>query len=234
MNSKTEFNEKQWQYLYRAAYPDRVNRYTLEFFTDPREAAFCYNWLKRSPKLTTVQTDGDLILDSEFRKEVQKKHSELNPEEAENWEAFAFVLNAFMSIFPNPDSHWIPVNLQLFHCFNKKLLRKLFNESSLEEIIQFLEDYEHLFVTSDQQYKLDDDAKLIASGLRRLLVSNLKKDWLKRLKSHGKRIRKSPNRKIGYGRRKAEFTERRRRFAKTDKVPWRIKSSIIRKFQKAD
>jgi hypothetical protein len=156
-------SEEQQLHLVRSVYPDRVNRYSLEFFCSPREAAFCYNWIKQSPKLSTVAPDGDVILDQEFRDEIKKIHAEQNPQEAELWETLSCVLNAFMGIFPNPNDHWIPVNLQLFHCFNRKLCSQLFDEPDYEEIDRFLDEYEDAFTINDKQFKMHDDVKLITS-----------------------------------------------------------------------
>ena len=156
-------SEEQQLHLLRSVYPDRVNRYSLEFFCSPREAAFCYNWIKQSPKLSTVAPDGDVILDQEFRDEIKKIHAEQNPEEAELWDTLSCVLNAFMGIFPNPNDHWIPVNLQLFHCFNRKLCSQLFDEPAYEEIDRFLDEYEDVFTINDKQFKMHDDVKLITS-----------------------------------------------------------------------
>ena len=44
------FSEKEIERLSFAAYPDRINRYNLEFFSDSRDAAFCFNWLKKKFK----------------------------------------------------------------------------------------------------------------------------------------------------------------------------------------
>jgi hypothetical protein len=155
--------EEQQLHLLRSVYPDRVNRYSLEFFCSPREAAFCYNWIKQSPKLSTVAPDGDVILDLKLRDEIKKIHAEQNPQEAELWETLSCVLNAFMGIFPNPNDHWIPVNLQLFHCFNRKLCSQLFDEPDYEEIDRFLDEYEDAFTINDKQFKMHDDVKLITS-----------------------------------------------------------------------
>ena len=50
----SEFSEKELNYLLFASYPSVVNRYNLEFFCTAREAAFCFNWLKRQKKLAQV------------------------------------------------------------------------------------------------------------------------------------------------------------------------------------
>ena len=155
--------EQDWSYLFRASYPDRVNRYALEFFCPPREAAYCFNWIKRNPKLADIAPDGDVILKDEVREEVKKIHAEKNPTEAEQWEILSCVLNAFMGIFPNPNEHWIPVNLQLFNCFNRKLCKGIFDEASFEEIDAFLHEYQDFFAIDDKQYKMLDDVKLITS-----------------------------------------------------------------------
>ena len=155
--------EEQQLHLLRSVYPDRVNRYSLEFFCSPREAAFCYNWIKQSPKLSTVAPDGDVTLELELRDEIKKIHAEHNPQEAELWETLSCVLNAFMGIFPNPNDHWIPVNLQLFNCFNRKLCSQLFDEPDYEEIDRFLDEYEDAFTINDKQFKMHDDVKLITS-----------------------------------------------------------------------
>ena len=155
--------EQDWSYLFRASYPDRINRYALEFFCPPREAAYCFNWIKRNSELADIALDGDVILKPEVREEVKNIHVEKNPAEAEEWEILSCVLNAFMGIFPNPNKHWIPVNLQLFNCFNRKLCKGIFDETSFEEIDAFLHEYQDFFTINDKQYKMLDDVKLITS-----------------------------------------------------------------------
>ena len=156
-----DFTDQEWSYLFCAIYPDRISRYSLEFFSTPKDAAFCYNWLKRSPKLATLEPNGDIILDVNLRKIIQKIHPEKNPEDAEQCEAFAFILNAFMGIFPDPNIHWIPINLQLFHTFTRKLCKSVFDIDMAESVGEFLNDYEHLLVIDGKQYTLNDDVKMV-------------------------------------------------------------------------
>ena len=171
MNDRTDstasifhsLEDEQKLHLIRSAYPNRVNRYSLEFFCPPRDAAFCYNWIKQSPKLSSLAPDGDLILDPEIREEVKRIHAEIKPEEAEQWDALSCVLNAFMGFFPDPNLHWIPVNLQLFHCFNRKLCAQIFDEPAFEQIEMFLDEYEDLFTVNEKQYKMHDEVKLVTS-----------------------------------------------------------------------
>ena len=158
-----KLSDEEVSHLIHAAYPDRINRYSLEFFCPPREAAYAYNWIKRNKQLGIVDQAGNLVLNPDIRAEIKKLHSERNATEAEDWENLAFVLNTFVEIFPNPDLHWIPVNLQLFNCFNKKLCREIFSEVNYEEIIDFLEEYAEIFTITGKQYKMLDDVKLITS-----------------------------------------------------------------------
>ena len=157
------FSEEEWNHLLKAAYPDRINRYALEFFCSPRDAAYCYNWIKRNRKIAKVEPDGDVILDPEIREEIKRVHAENNSTQAEEWETLSCVLNAFMGIFPNPNQHWIPVNLQLFNCFNRRLCQQIFDEANYEEIDGFLEEYQDFFTLNDKQFKMLDDVRLITS-----------------------------------------------------------------------
>ncbi len=77
-----------------------------------------------------------------------------------------------MDIFPNPNDHWIPVNLQLFHCFNRKLCSQLFDEPAYEEIDRFLDEYEDVFTVNEKQFKMHDDVKLITSRFSEIGVGN--------------------------------------------------------------
>ena len=114
------------QGLLFASYPKRINRYNLEFFCNPREAAFCYNWLKRQKNLAQAQSDGDLILNDEFRNQMLDFHKQEEPAQAEEFSTTATIVDAFTSIFPDSDSHWIPINLQLFDSFTKSLTLVVF------------------------------------------------------------------------------------------------------------
>ena len=94
---------------------------------------------------------------------MKRIHAEIKPEEAEQWDALSCVLNAFMGFFPDPNLHWIPVNLQLFHCFNRKLCAQIFDEPAFEQIEMFLDEYEDLFTVNEKQYKMHDEVKLVTS-----------------------------------------------------------------------
>lgn len=183
----SDFTEKELNYLLFASYPKRINRYNLEFFCNPREAAFCFNWLKRQKNLAYAQTDGDLILNDEFRNQMLDFHKQEEPAQAEEFSTIATIIDAFTSIFPDSDSHWIPINLQLFDSFTKSLCKSLFDENEFNEIVSFLEEREDTLVISNKQFTLTDDVKLvtqrfieIGGGVPKENISDLAKaEWVK-------------------------------------------------------
>lgn len=183
--NNTPFDESQLKSLFCAAYPNRINRYNLEFFCTPREAAFCFNWLKRSPELANLESDGDLTLVADLRMQILELHKERDPGEAEERRIKSIILNTFVDLFPNPNLHWVPINLQLFNCFTRKLCRELFDENSYEEIDFFLDQHADQFIVNDKQIRLSDEAKLITTrfieiggGLpREGLLEQIKQKW---------------------------------------------------------
>jgi len=183
----SDFTEKELNYLLFASYPSKVNRYSLEFFCNSRDAAFCFNWLKRQKNLAQLQPDGDLLMMDDFRTQMREFHKQEEPEEAERMSTIATIIDTFTSIFPNPNQHWIPVNLQLFDSFTKNLCRKLFNELECEEIISLLDQSENIFNVTNKQYSLNDDIKLVTQRFIEIgggipkdnIIENAKNEWIK-------------------------------------------------------
>lgn len=161
IKSSAPFDDSQIEHLLCAAYPNRINRYNLEFFCSPRDAAFCFNWLKRSPSLATKAPDGDLLMNPDLRDDILKMDAEKDPAAAEERKIKSIILNAYEELFPDPNFHWIPVNLQLFNCFNRKLIKELFDENSYEEIDQFIDRHKDVFIVHDKQIKMHEEAKTI-------------------------------------------------------------------------
>ena len=62
-----KLSEKDKRYLLTACLPQKINRYTLEFFCDSRTAAYCYNWLSRRPEYTTRDILDYFILNEGIR-----------------------------------------------------------------------------------------------------------------------------------------------------------------------
>jgi hypothetical protein len=183
----SDFTEKELNYLLFASYPKRINRYNLEFFCNPREAAFSYNWLKRQKSLVQAQADGDLVLNDEFRNQMLDFHKQEEPDQAEEYTTTATIIDAFTSIFPDSDLHWIPVNLQLFDSFTKSLCKSLFDENEFNDIVSFLDERDDTLSISNKQFSLTDDVKLvtqrfieIGGGIPKENISELAKaEWLK-------------------------------------------------------
>ena len=183
----SNFSEKELNYLLFASYPSVINRYNLEFFCSARDAAFCFNWLKRQKKIAQLQPGGDIIMDEEFRNQMRDFHKQEEPEEAEKMSNTATILDTFTSIFPNPNQHWIPVNLQLFDSFTKNLCRKLFNEMECDEIDSILEIRDDVFNISNKQYVLNDEVKLVTQRFIEIgggspkedICEKAKDEWLK-------------------------------------------------------
>lgn len=157
----SDFSEEEFNHLLFASYLKRINRYNLEFLCSPRDAAFCYNWLKRQKKIAHIEPNGDLILNQEIRDQIQEFHRQDRPEESERLNVIATILDAFASLFPDSNTHWVAVNLQALDSFTKDLCRELFNQVELPEVLSFIDDYEGQFNITDKQYCLNSDAKLL-------------------------------------------------------------------------
>jgi hypothetical protein len=157
----SEFSEEEFNHLLFASYLNRINRYNLEFLCSPRDAAFCYNWLKRQKKIARKEPNGDLTLDPEIRDQIQEFHRQDKPEEAERLNVIATILEGFSSLFPNQETHWVAVNLQALDCFTKDLCRKLFSQPELSDVLSFIENHEADFNITGNQYSLNSDAKLL-------------------------------------------------------------------------
>jgi hypothetical protein len=185
--SFSDFSEKELNYLLFASYPSRINRYNLEFFCSPRDAAFCFNWLKRQPQIATLEPDGDLILDDQFKNQMREFHQQEDPEVAEEMSTKATIIDAFTSIFPDPNQHWIPVNLHIFESFTEALNKKLFDEVEFGEIAMFIEGRSDILVSSNKQYCLNDDVKLVTKRFIEIgggspkegLIEKAKCEWIK-------------------------------------------------------
>ena len=157
----SDFSEEEFNHLLFASYLHRINRYNLEFLCSPRDAAFCYNWLKRQKKIARKEPNGDLTLDPEIRAQIQEFHRQDKPEEAERLNVIATILDGFSSLFPNQQTHWVAVNLQSLDSFTKDLCGKLFDQTELPEVLAFIENHEGEFNISGNQYSLNSDAKLL-------------------------------------------------------------------------
>lgn len=157
----SDFSDEEFKHLLFASYLNRINRYNLEFLCPPRDAAFCYNWLRRQKKITRKEPNGDLILDQEIRDQIQEFHRQDQPDEAERFNVITTILDAFTSLFPDPSAHWIPVNLQSLDSFTTELCRKLFSQVELPEVLSFVECHEDQFNANGKQFSLNSDAKLL-------------------------------------------------------------------------
>ena len=97
----------------------------------------------------------------------------------------ATIIDAYSEICPNPNQHWIPVNLHLFNSFTKDLCKKLFNEIEYNEIVEFLNDNEDTLEITSNQYRLKDDIKLVTQRFIEIgggtpkenLIENAQKEW---------------------------------------------------------
>jgi hypothetical protein len=185
--SFSDFSEKELNYLLFASYPTRINRYNLEFFCSTKDAAFCFNWLKRQKKIAQSQPDGDLILDQQFKSQMREFHQQENPDEAEKMSTTATIVDAFTSIFPNPNHHWIPVNLHIFQSFTKNLCKSLFDEIEYGEISMFIDERDDILISSNKQFTFNDDIKLITKRFVEIgggspkegLSEKAKSEWIK-------------------------------------------------------
>ena len=135
----SQFSEKEIERLSIAAYPGRINRYNLEFFCSQREAAFCFNWLKRNLKLCKLDQDGDLILHAHIRDAVRTHCEFVNPNLHQENMVTATVLDAYLGLFSNPENHWVPINLQVFDSLNNFLIDNVFDPFPAEIILSFID-----------------------------------------------------------------------------------------------
>jgi len=161
----SSYNDLQRQHIILASYPSRVSRYSLEFFTDSRNAALAYNWLKREPKLCQQGVVGDLVLDSVVKEHARVLHAKTNEKKAESFSVLASVLDAFFQLFPDSSFHWVPVNLQLFSWFNDRVLSRLFQDAELEGVREFLAGAENSLISNGDRVSLTNDAKLVTRRL---------------------------------------------------------------------
>jgi hypothetical protein len=180
------YDETQKEFLFLSAYAGNISRYNLEFFTDPRKAALCYNWVKRQTKLCERLSDGNLSLREDVKGHARILHEQDNPEESEKWSTLSSVLEVFFKQFPDPESHWIPVNLQLLSWFDDHLLEKLFDDDQNSSIKSFLQLHENTFVEDEGKRSLTEDKKVLTRRLLSLshleplpgLLDKAKEQWL--------------------------------------------------------
>lgn len=176
------FSEKELSHLLFASYPTRINRYNLEFFCSPKEAAFSFNWLKRKPNIARNAGDGDLFLDEDLRRQMREFHKQEEPEEADRMDVLASVLDAFIELFPDPNSHWIPMSLQLFNSFSKELCGKIFSEVENEEILAFLETHAEQFERSGKFYRMNEESKLVTKRFIEVSEAQLDEELPEKIK----------------------------------------------------
>ena len=192
------YDDTQKEFLTLSAYAGRISRYTLEFFADPRQAALCYNWLKRKPGLCDLHHGGQFSLKEEIIGYARALHAHENPEESERWSTLSSVLKAFFQQFPDPETHWIPVNLQQFTWFNHSLLGRLFDEDQHSLIRDFIKSNEDALTAEGDKLSLSEEKKVLTRRLLSLchlepfpgLIAKAKEQWqLDSEKSSNKRIR---------------------------------------------
>jgi hypothetical protein len=157
----SDFTEEEFQHLLFASYFKRVNRYNLEFLCSPRDAAFTYNWLKRQKRIANQEPDGCIIIKQEVRDQIQEFHRQDNPEEAERLNVIATIVDTFIAIFPDSETHWIPVHLQALDSFTKDLCRNLFSEEETSIVLSFIDNHSDQIVFTGRQMSLSPDTKLL-------------------------------------------------------------------------
>ena len=80
----------------------------------------------------------------------------------------ASVLDAFIDRFPDPETHWIAFNLQVFDSFNLPLLNKFFNQDQTEQISKFIGLNKEFFEESNGNLSFNEDTKLVTRRLMEL------------------------------------------------------------------
>jgi hypothetical protein len=159
------FSEKHRKYILLACLPQFINRDTLEYFCSSSEAAYCYNWLLRTQNVVQQSYSNFLVLNPQLKQAARNLLREQDAN-AEKKEVLASVLDKFMEFFPQPEEHWIPINLQLFASFSRDLLAKVLDEDRFELVDAFLSEHPEAFSVNHNLYSLKEDPKLIT---RRLL-----------------------------------------------------------------
>jgi len=181
----SSYDDTQRAFITVASYAGNISRYTLEFFTDDRNAALCYNWLKRQPNLTRNDS-GFLKLNEQTKVYARVLHAHAEPEKSEKWSTLSSVLEAFFKQFPDQETHWIPVNLQQLTWFNKSLIEKLFDDDKQRAIQEFIDSNESAFADEGSKLSLAEQPKLLTSRLLELshlepfpgLIDKAKEQWL--------------------------------------------------------
>ena len=193
----SDFSEEEFNHLLFASYLNRINRYSLEFLCNPRDASFCYNWLKRKKKIARQEPDGDLILNSELREKLQEFHRQDKPEESERLNVVATIVGAFISVFPNPNLHWIPIHLQALDSFSKDLCRKLFSQTETPEVLAFLENHEGQFNRNGKVFSLTSENKLLTQRFMEIGGGECKEGFIDKAKAQWELDRKAAAEKKG-------------------------------------
>ena len=120
---------------------------------------------------------------------------------AESKEILASVLDTFMKLFPDPETHWIPVNLQMFASFTPQLLKELFDSLDYDQIMEFISDHKEHFISDNDYHNLNDEAKMVTKRLMELTelspIEDLKMRVEEKWHSDQELISKRKNRIIG-------------------------------------
>lgn len=196
----SSFSANGQKFLELACLPSLINRYTLEFFCESKDSAFCYNWLLRQPAIAKPNADGFLVLNKDIRKKALASLREKDGN-AESKEILASVLDTFMKLFPDPETHWIPVNLQMFASFTPQLLKELFDSLDYDQIMEFISDHKEHFISDNDYHNLNDEAKMVTKRLMELTelspIGDLKMRVEEKWHSDQEQISERKNRIIG-------------------------------------
>ena len=179
----SSLSEKELEYLLYASYPAKINRYNLEHFCTSKLAAFTYNWLKRRPDFCKSLPGGDLVLDDSVKQQMRAFHLEQEPQKAEQMATLSSVLDAFYKEFPNPEIHWVPINLQAFNSFTKPLCRKVFDEYENEQLADFLAEFDHILDKRGKCYSLSPEFKQLIRRYMELSGAEIKEGLIESVNS---------------------------------------------------
>jgi hypothetical protein len=161
----SNYSDDQQHFLILSSYPGKISRYSLEFFSSSRDAALCYNWLKRQTGLCENLANGDLSLRQDVVEFARLIHQERNIEESGKWATLSTVMDTFFKKFPDKNSHWIPVNLHKLNWFNDNLIDRLFADNQCDEIKNFITSNEHAFTTDGNKVSLTEENKVLTQRL---------------------------------------------------------------------
>ena len=153
-------------YLLTACLPHKINRHTLEFLLtlEPAIVATGYQEGLNMP----LDILDYFILNEGIRSSARSALKDDNAESFDKNVTLASVLDAFIDRFPDPETHWIAFNLQVFDSFTLPLLDKFFNQDQFDQISMFIGSNKELLEESNGNLSFNEDTKMVTRRLMEL------------------------------------------------------------------